>query len=180
MLLDIVFAILVVIAIVKGFRKGLIVALFSFIAFFIGLAAALKLSAVVAGYIGKSVKISDQWLPVISFIVVFILVIILVNLGARAIEKVFQLTMLGWVNKIGGILFYLLLYLTIYSVLLFYVKQLNMLKPETIDKSITFAYIEPWAPKAINAFGKLIPIFKDMFAQLETFFSQVSTRVPKS
>ena len=37
MLLDIIFAILVVLAIVKGFRKGLIVALFSFVAFFIGL-----------------------------------------------------------------------------------------------------------------------------------------------
>jgi membrane protein required for colicin V production len=99
MLLDIIFAILVVFAIIKGFQKGLIVAVFSFIAFFIGLAAALKLSAVVAAYLGKSVKISDQWLPVISFIVVFIIVIILVNLGARAIEKVFQLAMLGWITK---------------------------------------------------------------------------------
>lgn len=180
MLLDIIFAILVVLAIIKGFRKGLIVALFSFIAFFIGLAAALKLSAVVAGYIGKTVKISEQWLPVISFIVVFIIVIILVNLGAKAIEKVLQLTLLGWLNRLGGILFYLLLYITIYSVLLFYAKQLNLLKPETINKSVTYSYIEPWAPKAINAFGKLIPIFKNMFTQLEDFFSQISNQVPKS
>jgi membrane protein required for colicin V production len=180
MLLDFIFAILVVLAIVKGFQKGLIVAVFSFIAFFIGLAAALKLSAVVAGYLGQNVKISDRWLPVISFIVVFIIVIILVNLGAKAIEKAFQLAMLGWINRLGGIIFYLLLYITVFSVLLFYAKQLNLLKPETVHNSVTYAYIEPWGPKAINAFGKLIPVFKDMFIQLEEFFSNISKQVPKT
>jgi membrane protein required for colicin V production len=180
MLLDIIFAILVVFAIIRGFQKGLIVAVFSFIAFFIGLAAALKLSAAVAAYLGKNVKISDQWLPVISFIVVFIIVIILVNLGARAIEKAFQLALLGWINRLGGIIFYLLIYITIFSVLLFYAKQLNLLKPETINKSVTYAYVEPWGPKAINAFGRLIPIFKDMFTQLEGFFSRASDKMQKS
>ena len=180
MLLDIIFAILVVLAIVKGFQKGLIVAIFSFIAFFIGLAAALKLSAVVAGYLGKNVKVSDQWLPVISFIVVFIIVVILVHVGAKAIEKVFQLAMLGWINRLGGIIFYLLLYITVFSVILFYARQLNLLKPETISRSVTYAYVDPWGPKAINAFGKLIPVFKDMFTQLEDFFSNVSRQVPKA
>ncbi len=44
MLIDIIVVILLVMAIFKGLRKGLIVAVFSFLAFLIGLAAALKLS----------------------------------------------------------------------------------------------------------------------------------------
>jgi membrane protein required for colicin V production len=103
-----------------------------------------------------------------------------VNLGARAIEKAFQLALLGWINRLGGIIFYLLIYITIFSVLLFYAKQLNLLKPETINKSVTYAYVEPWGPKAINAFGRLIPIFKDMFTQLEGFFSRASDKMQKS
>jgi membrane protein required for colicin V production len=37
--------------------------------------------------------------------------------------------------------------------------------------------VQPWGPKAIDAFGKLIPVFKDMLKQLEEFFGQVSQQV---
>jgi len=48
MFVDVIFVILMVMALFKGYTRGLIVAVFSFGAFLIGLAAALKLSAVVA------------------------------------------------------------------------------------------------------------------------------------
>ena len=87
MIIDIIVAIILILAIIKGYRQGLIVALFSFIAFIIGLAAALKLSVVAADYIGKAVKVSDKWLQIISFAVVFLIVVLLVRLGAKFIEK---------------------------------------------------------------------------------------------
>lgn len=169
MIIDILFAILLVIAIIKGFQKGFIVAVFSMLALIVGLAAAIKLSAVVAGYIGQAVKVSDKWLPVISFVVVFIIVLLLVRLGARLIEKAFQAVMLGWLNRLGGILLFAMIYTFIYSVLLFYAEQLHLLKPETIDSSQTYTYIQPLAPKVIEGFGAIMPIFKNMFAELEIF-----------
>ena len=84
MIIDIVFLILVILAVIKGFRRGLIVGLFSFIAIIVGLAAAIKLSIVVAGYIGSAVNVSDRWLPVISFLVVFIAVVLLIRLGGKS------------------------------------------------------------------------------------------------
>ena len=71
MIIDLIFAVLMVLAVIQGYRRGLIVAIFSFVSIIVGLAAAMKLSTVVAEYIGHSVKISDKWLPIISFIVVF-------------------------------------------------------------------------------------------------------------
>ena len=62
MIIDIIVAVILILAIIKGYRQGLIVAFFSLIAFIVGLAAALKLSVVVAGYIGKAVNVSDKWL----------------------------------------------------------------------------------------------------------------------
>ncbi|KAK6023170.1 hypothetical protein OSTOST_11104, partial [Ostertagia ostertagi] len=88
-------------AVVERYRRGLIVGIFSFVALIVGLAAAIKLSVVVADYLGKSVNISGAWLPVISFLIVFIIVVILVRLGANAIEKTVEFAMLGWVNKLG-------------------------------------------------------------------------------
>ena len=88
---------------IKGYQRGLIVALFSVIAFIIGLAAAIKLSAVVAGYIGNAVKVSDKWLPIISFAVVFLVVVLLVRLGAKFIQKgALNLQCLGWLTGLAG------------------------------------------------------------------------------
>ena len=87
MVLDIIFVVILILAIIKGLRRGLIVGIFSFLAIIIGLAAAIKLSAVVAGYLGDATSISQRWLPIISFAVVFIIVILLVRLGAAAIQR---------------------------------------------------------------------------------------------
>lgn len=174
MLLDIIAIIIIILAIIQGYKRGLIVGVFSFVALFIGLAAAIKLSAVVAGYIGKTVKISEQWLPLIAFAVVFLIVVLLVRALARFIERTVRFVMLGWLNRLGGIIFYVALYITVLSVVLFYAEQIKIIQPATIDKSLTYHFIQPWGPKAINALGSVLPFFKNMFLELEDFFGTLS------
>src|SRR5436190_10603182 len=180
MIIDIIVAVILIVAVIKGYRQGLIVALFSFVAFAIGLAAAIKLSVVAADYIGKAVKISDKWLPIVSFAVVFLIVVLLVRLGARFIQKTVEFAMLGWLNKLAGILLYAALYILIFSVLVFYADQMNFIKPETKKESVTYSYIEPLGPKLMDGLGKIIPVFKGMFQDLEDFFDNVSKQVPPS
>jgi membrane protein required for colicin V production len=179
MILDIVFVIVLVLAIIKGYRRGLIVGIFSFFAIIIGLAAAIKLSAVVAGYIGQAVKISDQWLPVISFAAVFLVIVLLVRLGANFIQRTAEVAMLGWVNRLGGIILYAALYMAVLSVLIFYAGQVHLLKQPTIERSSTYSIVQPWGPRVINAFGAVIPFFKNMFEDLQEFFGGVSEKVPR-
>jgi membrane protein required for colicin V production len=177
MLPDIVLVVILILAIIKGYQRGLIVGVFSFIAIIIGLAAAIKLSTVVAAYIGKAIKISDTWLPVISFTVVFIIVILLVRLGANMLQKTVEVALLGWVNRLGGILFYVAIYLIVYSVILFYAEQVKLIQPDTIQKSVTYTFIQPWGPKVINGFASVIPVFKDMFIELQSFFDGVAKKM---
>ena len=180
MIIDIIVAIILILAIYKGIRQGLIVALFSFIAFFIGLAAALKLSAVVADRLGKAVEVSEKWLPIISFVIVFVVVIILVRLGAKFIQTTVELAMLGWLNRLGGILLYASLYILILSILVFYADQLNFIKPATKAESVTYNYIRPLGPTIMDWLGRIIPLFEGMFKELEDFFDNVSRQVPQA
>ena len=177
MFLDLLFVIILVLAIIKGYQRGLIVGVFSFVAVIIGLAAAIKLSAVVAGYIGDTIKVSNEWLPVISFAVVFILVVLLIRLGANMIQKTVEISMLGWVNRLGGILLFIAIYGMVYSVVLFYADQLKLLQPDTIEKSVTYSYVQPWGPKIINGFASVVPVFKGMFTELESFFDGVAQKM---
>ena len=177
MLIDIIFAVFMVIAIIKGYQKGFIIAVFSIIAFIVGLAAALKLSAVVAAYLKNSVHVSDKWLPFIAFAVVFFAVVILVSLGGKLIEKVFKVVLLGWLNRIGGIILYTTLYLIIFSIFIFYAEKLQLIQPSAIQLSKTYNFIQPWGPTVMDNFGKLIPVFKDMFTDLGDFFNVLSNKI---
>ncbi len=176
-MIDIIFAILIIVAVIKGMRKGLVVALFSIIAFIIGLAAALKLSAVAAIYLQKNVAVPGKWLPFISFALVFLVVVILVNWAGKFIEKSFEMAFLGWANKMAGAALYIVLYMIIFSIFLFYADKIHLLQPNAFQQSVTYAYIKPWGPVVINNFGKAIPIFKDSFASLEIFFEGVADKI---
>ena len=166
-----------ILAIIKGFRNGFVVAVFSFLGIIIGLAAAMKLSTVVAGWLKDSTHISATWLPFLSFVLVMIAVVLLVRLGALFIQSAMELVLLGWLNKLSGIVLYTVLYITLFSVVLFYAEKIHWIKPDTFLASHTYAFIQPWGPKAINLFGTLIPFFKGMFEELSHFFENVHEQV---
>ncbi|MFN8244203.1 MAG: CvpA family protein [Ferruginibacter sp.] len=178
MIIDLLFAILLVMAAIKGYRKGLILAVFSLLAFFVGLAAALKLSAVVAGYLKDSISVSARWLPFLSFLLVFLGVVLLVHWGGKLVETSFQAIMLGWVNRIAGILLYAVIYTLIFSIFLFYAQNLHLLKPASFQDSQTYSFIAPWGPRALDGLGKLIPVFRDSFTDLQHFFGNLPLQSP--
>jgi membrane protein required for colicin V production len=178
MLIDIIVFILLIMAVFKGLNKGLIVALFSFLAFIIGIAAALKLSTAMAAYIGDNVAVSQRWLPFVAFIMVFILVVLLVRLGAKLLQGAVQLVLLGWLNRIGGVVLYVLIYFFIFSIILFYATQLHLIRPATAQASVTYGFIQPFGPRVIELLGSVIPFFKNMFEELLHFFDAVAGKKP--
>jgi membrane protein required for colicin V production len=93
------------------------------------------------------------------------------------LQKTVETIMLGAVNRIGGIILYAAIYITVFSILLFYAQQMKVFRQETIEASLTWPFIQPWGPKAINALGAVIPFFRDMFNQLEQFFTGVSQKI---
>ncbi|MEO8824017.1 MAG: CvpA family protein [Ginsengibacter sp.] len=177
MIIDSAFLIIMIIAVFKGFSKGLVVGVFSLIAFIIGLAAALKLSVVVAQRLSESSGIIARWMPLLAFSLVFLVVVLLVNIGARIIKKTVSLAMLGWLDRLGGILLYIIIYTIIFSVILFFAKKMTILKPETIKVSKVYDFVAPWGPAVIDNLGKIVPVFKDLFMQLQSFFQNLGDKM---
>jgi membrane protein required for colicin V production len=180
MWIDLVWLFLMAMAAINGFRKGFVGAAFSFAAFFIGLAAALKLSAIVAVYLKESFDSYSAWWPVIAFVLVFLLVGGLVKMAAGVLEKTLDFVMLGWINKITGFFLYAIMYTLIFSVVLFYFDQIAHISDHVKQQSKVYAYIEPWGEWTMNTLGNLIPWFKDIFKDMEEFFSKVGENIKKS
>ena len=177
MILDIITLLILLWAVFKGISQGLVVALFSLLAVVVGVAAALKFSVFTADWLGTQVSISQKWLPVVAFLLVFIVVVIGVNLIGKLLEKSFELAFLGWLNKAGGILFFALLHLLLWSVLLFYLAKTGIITEKSMEESNTYAIIAPWGPKAMEWMGQFIPVFQDMFKDLGKFFDSLPNHV---
>lgn len=174
MLIDIIFLILIVLAIIKGLSRGFIVAIFSFFAIIIGVAAAMKFSYLVSNWLQHSFNLNGIWLPVLSFLIVLIGVILLVRWIANAIQAAINIVMMEWLNKLGGVVLYLFIYLFVYSIILFYLTKMGFIKNETIASSRTYILIEPFGPKAIDILGDIMPFFKNVFHELSDFFEKIA------
>jgi len=177
MVVDVLFIVFLLLAIFRGLRHGFIIAIVSVAAWIIGIAAAIKLSAVVAGYGKTHMHLPPRWLPVLAFLVVFIAVVLGLHAIAKLIEKAVDLAMMGWLNKVMGVLLYVFLYITTLSVLLFYAVQIHLISAQTLSASVTYPYIRPWGRVTIDEFGKFVPWFEGMFTQLEDFFGQIRDRL---
>lgn len=177
MIIDLLAAILLALAIFKGYRQGLIVAAFSFVALIIGVAAAMKLSVGVAHYLSER-DFHSKWLSFLSFLLVLIVVIVIVKLVARLIQKVAEAVLMGWLNRLCGVLLLGFIYFTIYSILLFYSQKTGLIGTATFDKSLTYPYLQPLGPWVIDHLGQVIPWFKNMFTALTDFFETVAQKIP--
>jgi membrane protein required for colicin V production len=176
-MIDIIFYIIILLAIVRGWRKGLILALFSTICGLVGLAAAVKLSAVLATHMKSALHTTNRWLPIIAFILVFVLVMLIIIWAGKLLDKLIKLVLLEWLNKLGGILLFLLLYLSIYSIILFYGTQSHIISKRTVEDSHFYSLIAPFGPAVIRFITGFLPYGQDMFKALEGFFGKIASDI---
>ncbi len=143
MQIDVLFLVLMVIAVYRGARKGLIIGLISLFGWIIGLWAAIKLSDLAAEQIRQVLDIPDRWLWAAAFIAVFFLTLLAVRLIATLAEKLVNMSLMGWLNRLGGIFFYVLLYGLIFSVAIYFAEKVKLLNEETTSSSKVHAAFQP-------------------------------------
>lgn len=178
MWIDVLLVFVLVLSGWQGLRKGFIMSLFSCAALFIGLAAALKCSSMVAGMLAERMDKPSGWLPVVVFIALFLLVSDFVRQIGKLLDKTAEDVMLGPLNRLAGFAIYALLYLVIYSILLYYADKLGWISPEVRSASSTFDVISAWGPTAIEALGRLIPFMGDVIDDLKRFFEGLHAPEP--
>ena len=103
--LDIIIAIILIIFALGGWRNGIIREAFSLIAFLGGIYGAFRLSDYVGNWLSNLINISPEWMSVISFIVVFIVLAIIINWLGGLLARLIESLNLGFIDKIGGFVF---------------------------------------------------------------------------
>jgi len=170
MLIDTFCVLILVLAVYKGWSKGLVMALFVFVSYFVALALAFQFSGMVAQYWEDQSGEKNRWLSIASFFLVMLAGIVVVRLVGKLIEKSIELMLLGWANRLAGIVFFLLTYVTFYAVVLIYLERFQFI--ERTEASKSFSYLRVWGLKVIEVFQEWLPALKDLFKQTFQNFKQ--------
>jgi membrane protein required for colicin V production len=147
--LDIIFAIPLVWGIFRGFKKGLVIEIATLIAAVAGVWGAVHFSYFISGIL----NLTSPYAPLISFAVTFLIIVIIIFLLAKLLEKSINLLALGFLNKLAGAFFGLLKYAFLLSILLLIINKASVNKPlipEEVQKgSMLYPPISGFAPYII-------------------------------
>lgn len=147
----------------KGYQKGLLVALFSLLAFFLGLFMAIKFTVPI------SVKFFSEsayfkWIAIAIFIAIFTLLILGIHLLSKVLKTILDFTPLGILDNILGAALNIFKIAFVLSILFWIIDSLGIdFSNEYIDNSLILSYIILFAPKSFETIGSFIPYFKDIF-----------------
>jgi membrane protein required for colicin V production len=138
-ILDIIIGLLLLYGLYKGIRNGLLVELASLIALVAGLYGALHFSYIVGEYLSKNMDWDERYMNTASFLITFILIVLVVNMAGKLLTKIADFAMLGLLNKIAGGIFGTLKVAIILGALLIFFdrtnNQLGFVRQESIDES---------------------------------------------
>ncbi len=179
MILDIIGIAFIVLFFIRGYMKGIIVAAFSLIGVILGIICALKFSHTLARYFFQKGIITSGWGQFASYLIIFLGIVLLVRLIAKAIETLLKAVLLGQVNKITGGVLYAFIAALVWSSLLWISNQMHLIAPETISGSKTYHYFSQLAPWLVNNIAKIWPFAKNIFTDLEHFFIDVNKKLPQ-
>ena len=54
---------------------------------------------------------------------------------------------------------------------------MNIIPELQMEKSTTYPIIAPWGPQSMKWIGQGVPVFKDVFEDIERFFERISTDI---
>ena len=130
----------------KGFTHGLVRELASLSALILGIYAAFAFTDLVEKWINHPAIPKEVY-----FAITFLGVLIAVFFLGRLIEKIIKLVIPEFVNNLLGALFGVAKVMVIFSVVFFFIHSIDsknvILTEQTTEKSFTYKYIEPIAPK---------------------------------
>ncbi len=152
--LDIIIIVFVGFLVVLGIRKGFIISLASLVALILGIWAAVHFSNYLESILLEHFNPSRTWLPILSFTITFLIVVILVLLLGKALEKIVDVMGMGIINHILGGVLGLLKGILLLSVVFFIINSLDpqdkLITPDTKKKSFLYSYVQRVFPELMK------------------------------
>lgn len=158
--IDFIILVLILLLVILGYRKGIIISLAGIAALVLGIYAAVHFSNYLDATLMEHLKPSRKWLPILSFSLTFLLVLIGVIIVGKLTEKIVDVVGLGFFNRLGGAVLGLAKGIILISILIFILSNIDprekWLTPTDKQGSFCYGQVSKVFPKLMKMFGSEI------------------------
>jgi len=172
MILDGLIAVSLVLAFIRGWKKGVLWAIASLAAVVLGSLVSLKLSHRVAQLIQEQQIIDSRYTLIVSYILLFLLVMYGLRFLIKMVEKLLKSLMLGWTNRLAGGALYILFSAFMLSSIFWLTNEAGILTVEAKEESQLYTTVEPLAPQGLQIAGKALPFLKNLYQDIGLYLEQ--------
>lgn len=141
-IIDIIILLFLIPALISGLRKGFISQVTAIISLVLGAWLSCRFATLLGQWASGWIEADIRILNIVAFIVIFIMVVIGLHIIGKLIEGIIKLVMLGWLNKLLGVLFAILKWGLVISLLVMFFDSLNsnleLVPKEKLDESVLY------------------------------------------
>jgi membrane protein required for colicin V production len=164
--IDIVIAIIFLVGGYFGYKRGFLLGLFFLSAIVLGVFLAFKLMALGVEFLHRYFNADLHYLPYISFLIIFIGVIIVVMFIGNRFKNSMDKTFLGKLDALAGALLGVGKYAFCLSVLFWILSSLSIRFPTNwTEHSFLYPQTVKFAKQVNSSVGKLVPFVKGIFKE---------------
>lgn len=161
-ILDLFFLICIIPAIIEGLKEGFIRQVIGIISLIAGVWASYKFSTMTGAWVATWLDASGNIINIVSFALVFLVVLVILGALGRLLEGIIKFGMLGWANRLLGLIFSLLKCALILGLVVMLFNQFNSTYHWVSDE--TLAASKGYAPIRDLA-NSVFPYIKNLFVK---------------
>lgn len=147
-----------------GIKNGMVKQLVALAVIYFGIILSLRFATPVSQWVTEYVEMTEFWAKAVSFILIFFAVALVLSLFGRIVEKIIKISLLGWLNKLLGVVMTVILTTLLLSVVVYLVDSANNLlefiPKEKLEESRFY-------PALLQLSQEVFPHFKELFTKGE-------------
>jgi len=155
--LDLLILVFIIVFVILGYRKGFIISLATIVALILGVYLAVHFSNFMDKILLENFKPSRSWLPILSFTITFLLVVIGVMIIAKLMEKIIDIVGMGFFNHLGGAILGFAKGVILCSIILFIITSFDPkekgITKEDKKQSLIYRHITTVFPAIVKTLG---------------------------
>ena len=148
--IDIILGLLLLFALINGYRKGLISEIISLAALILGIWGAINFSYIAENFMRENFNSDNKYLNIISFIITFIVIVILIHLAGGLIDRIIKSIIPGFFNRLAGAAFGVFRTALILSIILIAFdkidNEIHIISPQNKAESKLYSPVRNLAP----------------------------------
>ena len=169
--LDIILLIPLVFGAYLGFKKGLLLEIVSLVALVVAIIGAFKLLDFGMEVLQPYFESWEQALPIISFVLLFVGILLIVNLIGKIVKKILDMTLLGGLDNFAGSVIGLLKWAFGVSLVLWLGESINIsVSADMAEGTYIYPIVASIAPFVVELISSYMPFIQDVFNQLKAQF----------